>query len=90
VPTFAELGYKMVNDEVWYGLLAPAKTPEPIIKRLHEAAVKALAVPAVRDRIKQQGATPVGNTPEQFRAEINAQRDKMNDLVKKQGIVLEQ
>ena len=90
VPTLAELNLKSVNDQVWYGLIAPAKTPEAILKRAHEAAVKALAAPEVRDKLAKQGAAPVGNTPEQFRAQIIAERDKMIDLVKRQGIKLEQ
>lgn len=90
VPTLAELGLNAVNDQVWYGLLAPAGTPPEIIKRIHEAAVKALAHPAVRERLKQQAAEPVGNTPEQFRAQIITERDKMMDLVKRQGIKLDQ
>lgn len=90
VPTLAELKMPSVNDRVWYGLLAPAKTPEAIIKRVHDAAVKALASPDVREKLKAQAAEPVGNTPEQFRAQIVAERDKMIDLVKRQGIKLEQ
>jgi tripartite-type tricarboxylate transporter receptor subunit TctC len=90
VPTFAELGMAPVNDQVWYGLLAPARTPDDIINKLHAAAIKALGSPRVRDGLKQQGATPVGNTPEEFRAQILAERDKMIHLVKRQGIKLEQ
>ncbi len=90
VPTLAELKMAPVNDQVWYGLIAPAKTPDAIIKRLNEAAVKALASPDVREKLGKQGAAPVGNTPDQFRAQIIAERDKMIDLVKRQGIKLEQ
>ncbi len=90
VPTLAELKMAPVNDQVWYGLVAPAGTPPEIIRRLNDAAVKALATPTVRDRLRQQAAEPVGNTPEQFRAQIIAERDKMIDLVKRQGIKLEQ
>jgi tripartite-type tricarboxylate transporter receptor subunit TctC len=90
VPTFSELGMGSVNDQVWYGLLAPARTPAQIVAKLHDAAVKALADPKVRDGLRQQGATPVGNSPEQFRAQIVAERDKMIDLVKRQGIKLDQ
>jgi tripartite-type tricarboxylate transporter receptor subunit TctC len=49
-----------------------------------------LAVPAIRDKLQLQGAAPVGNTPEQFRAQIVAERDKMIGLVRRQGIKLEQ
>ena len=90
VPTLAELKMVSVNDQVWYGLVAPAKTPDEIVKRVHAAAVKVLAMPDVRSKLLQQTAVPIGNTPEQFRAQIVAERDKMIDLVKRQGITLEQ
>lgn len=90
VPTFAELKMPAVNDQVWYGLLAPAKTPDDIIKRLHAATLKVLAQPDVRSKLLQQTAVPIGNTPEEFRKQIVSERDKMIDLVKRQGIKLEQ
>jgi tripartite-type tricarboxylate transporter receptor subunit TctC len=90
VPTLAELKMPSVNDQVWYGLLAPAKTPDDVLKKIHDAAVKTLNTPAIREKLKQQAATPVGNSPAEFRAQIVAERDKMIDLVKRQGIKLEQ
>lgn len=90
VPTFAELNMVPVNDQVWYGLLAPAKTPDEIVKKLHAAAVKVLAQPDVRAKLTQQTAVPIGNTPEEFRKQIVTERDKMIDLVRRQGIKLEQ
>jgi tripartite-type tricarboxylate transporter receptor subunit TctC len=90
VPTLAELKMPSVNDQVWYGLVAPAKTPDDIVKKIHEAAVKTLANPAIREKLQQQAATPVGNSPAEFRAQIVTERDKMIDLVKRQGIKLEQ
>jgi tripartite-type tricarboxylate transporter receptor subunit TctC len=90
VPTFAELKMVPVNDMAWYGLIAPAGTPDAVITRLHDAAVKALATPEVRDKLRAQGAQPVGNTPAQFGAQMDAERAKMIDLVKRQGIKLEQ
>jgi tripartite-type tricarboxylate transporter receptor subunit TctC len=90
IPTFAELKMPAVNDQVWYGLLAPAKTPDDIIKRLHAATLKVLAQPDVRSKLLQQTAVPIGNSPEEFRKQIISERDKMIDLVKRQGIKLEQ
>jgi len=86
VPTFAELGLKQVNDPAWYGLIAPPKTPEDIIKKLNAATVKVLNMPEVKDRLKQQGAEPVGNTPAEHAAEIKAELEKMKNVVTKQGI----
>lgn len=89
VPTFAELGLKQVNDPAWYGLVAPAKTPDDIIKKIHAAAVKVLAMPEVKERLLQSGADPVGNTPAEHGAEIKAELEKMKNLVNKQGIKLD-
>ncbi|OWW18748.1 hypothetical protein AYR66_04075 [Noviherbaspirillum denitrificans] len=86
VPTFAELGLKQVNDPAWYGFVAPPKTPDDIIARLHQATVKVLNMPEVRDRLAQNGAQAVGNTPAEYAAEIRAELDKMKRLVVKQGI----
>ncbi len=86
VPTFAELGLKQVNDPAWYGLIAPPKTPEDVIKKLNAAAVKVLNMPEVKERLKQQGAEPVGNTPAEHAAEIKTELEKMKNVVTKQGI----
>jgi tripartite-type tricarboxylate transporter receptor subunit TctC len=89
VPTFAELGLKQVNDPAWYGLVAPVKTPEDIIKKINAAAVKVLNMPEVKDRLRQSGAEPVGNTPAEYGAEIKTELEKMKALVQKQGIKFE-
>lgn len=89
VPTFAELGIKQVNDPAWYGFVAPPKTPPAIIQKLHDATVKVLQIPEVRARLMASGAEPIGNTPAEFQAEIQAELEKMRALVKKQGIKFE-
>jgi tripartite-type tricarboxylate transporter receptor subunit TctC len=90
VPTFAELGMLPVNDRVWYGLVVPAKTPPDVIAKLQDAAVKALNDRGVREKLKLQGAEPVGNSPAEFRGQVEAELAKMRSLVKRQGIQLEQ
>jgi tripartite-type tricarboxylate transporter receptor subunit TctC len=89
VPTFAEVGLKDVNDQAWYGLVAPAKTPKEIIDKLHAAAVKALNNPAVKEKLAAQGADPVGNTPAEFAAQIKVEFEKMKNIVTKKGIKLD-
>lgn len=86
VPTFSELGLKQVNDPAWYGFVAPPKTPEDIIARLHQATVKVLNMPEVKERLTTNGAQAVGNSPAEYAAEIKAELDKMKSLVTKQGI----
>jgi tripartite-type tricarboxylate transporter receptor subunit TctC len=89
VPTFGELGIKQVNDPAWYGFVAPPKTPAAIIQKLHDATVKVLQIPEVKARLMASGAEPVGNTPAEFQAEIQAELEKMKALVQKQGIKFE-
>jgi len=89
VPTFKELGLPLMNDPAWYGLLAPAGTPADIINKLRDAAVKVLSDPQVKDTLAKQGAAAVGNTPAEFRIEIEKELNKAKDVVKKQNIKLE-
>lgn len=89
VPTFKELGMVQLNDPAWYGLLAPTGTSPEIVKKLRDAAVKVLADPDVKATLAKQGAAPVGNTPEEFRAEIAKEYKKAQDIVKARNIKLE-
>jgi tripartite-type tricarboxylate transporter receptor subunit TctC len=89
VPTFAELNMKDVNDQAWYGIVLPAKTPDAVVKRLHEAAVKVLAMPDVKEKLAAQGAAAVGNSPTEYSAQIKAEFEKMKAIVTKKGIKLD-
>ena len=86
VPTFAELGLKTVNDPAWYGLVAPVKTPDDILRKVHAATLRALNAPEVRERVKASGSEVVGNSPSEFAAEIRDELKRAQDVVKKQGI----
>ena len=81
LPTIAETlpGYSASG---WYGLLAPAATPKPVLARLHAEAVKALRAPDVIDKLSSQGAEPVASTPEEFTAFIRSETEKWAKLVK--------
>jgi len=89
VPTLAEEGYPQLNQPAWYGLLAPAGTPEAIITKLRDAAVTALKDPKIIEALEKQGAAPSGNTPEEFAKEIKEQYDWAREVVKKGNIKLE-
>lgn len=89
VPTFAELGLPQVNDPAWYGLVAPAKTPEAIVNRLNAAAAKVLSMPDVIEKLKQSGSESAANTPAQHAAEIKNELEKAKAVVKKQNIKFE-
>jgi tripartite-type tricarboxylate transporter receptor subunit TctC len=72
IPTIAEAGVPGFEVGSWYALLAPANTPRDIVMKLHAEVVKALAVPEVNEHIRSSGAEPVGNTPEEFAAQIRS------------------
>jgi tripartite-type tricarboxylate transporter receptor subunit TctC len=88
VPTFAEGGvdYKF---STWFGLLAPARTPADIIATLNRNTVETLQEPAVRARISEQGAEVVANSPDEFRAFIKAEMDRLGAVIKSSGIQLD-
>jgi tripartite-type tricarboxylate transporter receptor subunit TctC len=88
VPTLAELGLPEVNDQAWYGLVAPAKTPDAIVKKVYDATVAVLRTQEIKDKFALQGATPVGNTSAEYLAQIKVEFEKMKTIVKKKGITL--
>ena len=73
----------------WFGILAPAGLPKPIVAKLHGEIVKALQVPDVRERILNDGAEPVGSSPEEFRQFLIADMAKWIKLVKESGAKFE-
>src|SRR5882724_5625670 len=70
VPTVAESGYPGFEALAWHGILAPAKTPPAVIKKLNEEIVQALADPATKALLVNQAMQTVGSTPEEFAAFI--------------------
>jgi tripartite-type tricarboxylate transporter receptor subunit TctC len=85
VPTIAEQGFPGVEATAWYGVLAPAGTPKPIIARLHGELVKILKLPDVVQRLDGLGFEIVGSTPEQFGAYIKSEIRKWEKVVKASG-----
>src|SRR6202162_4601990 len=72
LPTIAEAGLPGFDANNWYGLLAPAKTPRPIVMRLNAEVTKVLAMPDVKDFLFNQGLDPAPGTPEHFVACIKS------------------
>ncbi len=89
VPTFVESGLADFIVDSWVGILAPAKTPRAIVDRLNKETVAVLAEPAIRERYSVLGIEPVGNTPEQFAAQIRDDLARWEKVVKQAGIKLE-
>ena len=61
-----ELGFKDFDATAWFGLMAPAGTPQPIVNKLHAETVKVMAMPDVRAKLEGLGLQLVGNTPAEF------------------------
>ncbi|ART52496.1 ABC transporter substrate-binding protein [Acidovorax carolinensis] len=89
VPTFKELGLEPVNRMAYYGIVGPKGLPKDIVDKINAAVRKALEDPAVKKRIEETGALIVGNTPEQFAAQIKAEYAVYKDVVAKQKLTLE-
>lgn len=84
VPAVAEVlpGYEIV---LWNGVFVPAGTPQPIVTKLSAAIRQVLQDPAVRKTLADQGSTPVGNSPEEFKQVLSSEIDKWGKLVKLSG-----
>ncbi len=86
VPTFVELGMPEVEYSVWYGLLAPAGTPRPVIERIHADVSKLVADPAFRDKeLLARSYEPSGLGPDEFAAQIRRELDSRGLMVKLSG-----
>jgi tripartite-type tricarboxylate transporter receptor subunit TctC len=86
IPTIAESGVPGYEAYSWVGMLAPAKTPKDIVNKLNAEIVDILKRKDVADKLNQQGAIPVGDTPEQFAAYIKAEIDKWGSVVRSANI----
>ena len=89
IPTFKDVGLEAVNRMAYYGVLAPKGTPKEVVDKVSAAVNKALGDPAVRKRIEDTGSLVVGNTPEQFAAQIKAELEVYKGVVVKQKLTLE-
>ncbi|RYF36924.1 MAG: tripartite tricarboxylate transporter substrate binding protein, partial [Comamonadaceae bacterium] len=81
VPTIAEAGLPGYEANNWYGFLAPARTPRPIVERLHREIVKVLQLADVREKLAGVGAEVVGNTPQEFAVAIRDDVAKWKRIV---------
>ena len=81
VPTFKEVGLEPVNRMAYYGITGPKGLPKEVVDKISAATLKALQDPAVRKRIEDTGSIIVGNTPEQFTAQIKAEYEVYKKVV---------
>jgi len=86
VPTIDEAGVPKFESSSWLGLLAPAKTPAPILARLRETVSKAVQSPEVRSRLEAQGAEVGAGTPAEFAALIKREYELNAKIIKIAGV----
>ncbi|MGV3627945.1 MAG: tripartite tricarboxylate transporter substrate binding protein [Betaproteobacteria bacterium] len=89
LPTVAESGVKGYQHASWVGMLAPAKTPKPVIDRLHAESVKILGRDEIKKILLKQGLETEGNTPKEFAENIRREIIQWKNLVKTAGIKMQ-
>lgn len=89
IPTMAEAGVPGYESGAWFGILAPANTPKPIVDMLQEHVAAILKLPEVGKMFLEQGAEPVGNTPEQFAKVIASEMHKWAKVAAATGVKLD-
>ena len=89
VPTFKEVGLEPVNRLAFYGILGPKGIPKEVVEKVNAAMLKILQDPAVRKRIEDTGSIIVGNTPDEFSAQIKAEFEIYKNVVAKQNLKLD-
>ncbi|CAA9278354.1 MAG: BUG/TctC family periplasmic protein [uncultured Acetobacteraceae bacterium] len=88
-PTTREAGFPAVDAVAWFGIQVPARTPRPVVERLATEIQAVVRDPAVRAKIEEQGAEPVGDTPEQFEAYIKREIARWGEVVRRANVVLD-
>jgi tripartite-type tricarboxylate transporter receptor subunit TctC len=85
VPTLTEAGVPVVVVN-WYGLIAPARTPKPVVERISSQVAKAMQLPDVTKRLIAEGSEAVTSSPQAFAAHIRAEHEQWSRVIKQAGI----
>jgi tripartite-type tricarboxylate transporter receptor subunit TctC len=85
-PTMREAGYAGIELDAWFGLVAPAGTPDAVVGKLNAAFVQAVRDPEVGKLMAEQGAEPAGSTPEEFAGFIASEIDRFGKIVRTVGV----
>jgi tripartite-type tricarboxylate transporter receptor subunit TctC len=89
VPTTKEAGYANVEEQNYYALFLPIRTPRDVVAKLHDAVVKTVNTPAVREKLVESGADPLTMTPEEFTKFVRADIEMWRKVVKDSGVKVE-
>jgi tripartite-type tricarboxylate transporter receptor subunit TctC len=88
LPTMEELGFPGFDAAAWFGLMAPAGTPAPVVDKLHKETVRIMALPDVKGKLEGLGVQLVGNTPAQFAEIVRSELPAWGKVIKEAGIKL--
>ena len=89
VPTLDEAGAKGYDSGAWYGFVVPKGTPAPIIEKIRAATIEAINSDLVKSRFRNEGAVPIGSTPEDFRKMMEAESKRWAEVVKTANISIQ-
>ena len=89
LPTIAEAGYPDLDGDAWVGVLVPSGTPKEISARLHQEIVKIIDEPDTKARLAAIGLEPVGDSPEQFSAQLKVEMEKWTKIIRAAKIKVE-
>jgi tripartite-type tricarboxylate transporter receptor subunit TctC len=89
VPTMDESGFPGFDITVWFGLMAPIKTPPDVIDKLYRETARVLALPELRKRFDELGCGVIGNTPQQFASIIKTEARRWAKLIDQLGLKLD-
>jgi tripartite-type tricarboxylate transporter receptor subunit TctC len=90
VPTFEESGYPNFDAVQWYGIVGPAKMPADITRKLHDEITKAVAAPALKQRLASEAIDPMPMSSEEFGAYIQSEVKRWGALARERGIHLDE
>lgn len=88
-PTFKEMGAEPVNRMAYYGIVGPKGLPKEIISKINAAVKQAVEIPAVKKRIEDTGSIVIANSPEEFSAQIKAELETYQKVVREQKLTLD-
>jgi tripartite-type tricarboxylate transporter receptor subunit TctC len=82
LPTIAEAGYPDLDGDAWVGVLVPAGAPKEVGARLYQEIIKIIAEPDTKERLAALGLEPVGDSPEQFSAQLKVEMEKWTRIIR--------
>jgi tripartite-type tricarboxylate transporter receptor subunit TctC len=89
VPTASEAGMPGFENSGWFGLMAPAGTPQAVIDKIQRDTAKVLAMPDVKEKLAKYGMVPIGNTPSEFAAAIDAESKRWAEVVRNRHLKMQ-